>query len=206
MPNECDRQTYIMTPVTVEGVRITMYSSTDRTVPPNDRQRQIIIDTLRLIPSIHLRRVFGMPSESTYIQVSKPRCGPHSGGGNGAFIDQNWVKLSANSVNQGYNGRFNVTLLHEFGHLVNHAYSAMRWLRSNDREAFILLSNTRHEGSTQGAREAFADCYMIYVYTRIAGLGYTHRADPVAYRGDEAERRFRAMQSTPAFSQLSHQP
>lgn len=206
MPNGCQRQTYTMTSVTVQGVHIPMYTPPDRSVPPSDRQRQIIVSTLGLIPSVHLRRVFGRRADSSHVQVSKSSCSPSEGGGNGAFLGQNWVRLSADCMGQSYNQRLNATLLHEFGHLVDHAYGAMHWLRRNDRQAYGLLRNTRHEGGTQTAGETFADCYMIYVYSKIAGLGYTHRADPDAYRGEEAQRRFRALLSTPPFDQLPLRP
>jgi hypothetical protein len=40
---------------------------------------------------------------------------------------------------------------------------------------------------------------MIFVLTQIARLPYRHPADPAAYQGDQATRRFEALINSPAF-------
>ncbi len=95
-------------------------------------------------------------------------------------------------------------MLHEMGHLVEQQYGGMNSIRSRDAEGHALLLRTAHHGATHGPSEPFADCYMIYLLTRYGGTRYNHPADPAAYRGTQAERRFEALLSSSAFDYIRH--
>jgi hypothetical protein len=86
------------------------------------------------------------------------------------------------------------------GHIVEAQYDAMAALRRIDQAAYQLLATTRHEGTTEGPGEQFADCYMIFLLMVKARIRYRHPADPTAYQGAAARSRFEALLMTPAFS------
>lgn len=195
MPGPCHRSRYMEMPIYAMGLEIPTRTSPDPAHPPNNHQMEILGRTLELVPLQHLR-ILAAPG---HVQVSLPACSPLRGGGNGAFLGERWVRLSSASMGAPHNATFNATLLHEFGHLVDHEYGAMTSLQTRDREAYRLLAGTAHEGDTAGPGEGFADCYMIFLITRVGRLGYYHPADPSAYRGEEATHRFRALLRTRAF-------
>lgn len=190
----CSRSAYAEIPIYVNGVEVMTRTSPDPSAPPSDTQWSVIENTLALVPSRHLQLL----SDPGYVQVSKSNCLPGKGGGNGG--GDRWIRLSSDSLSKRYNRTYNVTLLHELGHLVDVHYSAMRTLKTQDREGYRLLINTPHDGETSGDGEHFADCYMIYLLQVVAGHRYVHPIAPEAYRGEEAQRRFRVLLSSPAFS------
>lgn len=198
MTGPCHPSRYMEMPVYAAGLEIRTRTSTEPSHPPNNHQMAILRRTLELVPLQHLRLL----TAPGHVQVSMPACRPAHGGSNGAFVGERWVRLSSASVGAPHNATLNTTLLHELGHLVDHEYRGMESLRSRDREAYRLLAETAHEGDTPGPGEGFADCYMIYLVTRVGGLRYNHPADPDAYRGVEATRRFRALLKSRAFDGL----
>jgi hypothetical protein len=128
---------------------------------------------------------------------------PKSGGG--SISAARVIRLSYASLRQAYNRNYNITLLHEGGHHVNWHYGIEAFVRSKGADGAALL-NTGHSGATQGAGERIADCYMIYLIQIIARVPYQHPADPAAYRGVEATRRFKLLLQSPAFAGLSGYP
>jgi hypothetical protein len=128
---------------------------------------------------------------------------PKSGGG--SISAARVIRLSYASLRQAYNRNYNITLLHEGGHHVNWHYGIEAFVRSKGADGAALL-NTGHSGATQGAGERIADCYMIYLMQVIARVPYQHPADPTAYRGVEATRRFKLLLQSPAFAGLSGYP
>lgn len=177
----------------VRGVPVPIRIPRVTTEPPSTEQLRIILRTLELVPEPHLRLL----SPPGHVQVSRRGCAPRRGGGNGGV--SRWVRISAAAVGGNHNRHLNVTLLHELGHLVDTAYGGMRWIQDHDPAGYRLLAGTGHEGTTSFDGERFADCYMIFVVTQIAGRSYNHPADPRAYRGAEATRRFGIMLNSPAF-------
>ncbi len=178
----------------VRGVQVPIRVPKERTEPPSTEQFRLILRTLELVPLPHLR-LFSVPR--AHIQVSRRGCAPMRGGGSGG--EARWIRLSAASLGAQHNRNVNVTLLHEMGHIVDTAYRGMRWLEQNDRAGYRLLADTGHDGATDFDGERFADCYMIFLVTQVAGRSYNHPADPRAYRGAQATRRFELLLNTPAF-------
>ena len=189
----CTPDQYDVLNRSVCGVPVPIRVSRVTTEPPTTEQLRIILRTLELVPPQHL----GKLSPPGHVQVSRPGCAPRRGGGNGGL--SRWIRLSAASIGADYNRTLNVTLLHELGHVIDSTYGGMRWLQENDPEGYRLLARTGHTGATQFPGERFADCYMIFLITQVAGRTYNHRADPSAYRGEQATRRFGIMLNTPAF-------
>lgn len=179
-----------------QGVFIPMYLASDQhDFSPNENQIQVLLNTMSYLPAEHLRRFSGALG---YIRASGRQCTPLRGGGSDPAP---WIRLAASSFADPLNASIRVTLLHEFGHVVDYLYSAMDSLRQRHRDLYDLLSRTRHTGRTRGPGEAFADCYMIFVITQLARRTYRHLADPAAYQGDQATRRFEALINSPAFDQ-----
>ncbi|GEM_PF-1329085 len=158
---------------------------------PTTLQLETLDRTVRLIPSSHRAHL-------SLIQVRRPNQVPATGGGHNH--QQRLIRLSHASLSRRFNRNFNQTLLHEMGHLIERAYGIARWMRrqSDNPDARELLE-TAHDGHTGGPAERIADCYMIYLI-RFFGGAANLPADPAAYRGDAAERRFRALLQSPAFA------
>lgn len=190
----CSRNAYAEIPLYINGVEVMTRTSPNPLDPPTDSQWKIIERTLALVPTQHLQLL----SNPGYVQVSKSGCSPRKGGGNGG--KSRWIRLSSASLNERYNRAYNVTLLHELGHIVDFHYSAMTTLQKQDPEGYRLLVNTPHRGKTSFSGEHFADCYMIYLLQEVANYSYIHPAAPNAYKGVEAQRRFRVLLNSPAFS------
>lgn len=182
----CDRN-YEPSPIEVIGIPITLCVHSHHR--PSPARVQVIETTLRLIPAGHLRVI-----AAGHIRLSHPNDLPHSGGGSDPAP---WIRLSAVSLAAAR--VHSPTLLHEMGHVIDYHYGAMRALRGTHPHLYDVLNSTAHRGRTQFDGERFADCYMIYFLTQVAGVPHTHPADPRAYRGDARDTRFSAMLSTPAF-------
>jgi len=177
-----------------QGVFIPLYiASGADDFHPSDAQVQNLVLTFSCAPMQHVRRFSGALG---HVRASGRSCTPASGGGSDPAP---WIRLSAVSFADSINQRLNLTLLHEFGHVVDYLYHAMDGLRRRDPSLYRLLATTRHTGRTQGPSEAFADCYMIFVVTQLARSPYHHPADPAAYQGDQATRHFEALLNSPAF-------
>jgi hypothetical protein len=182
----CDRN-YEPSPIEVIGIPITLCVHSHQR--PSPARIQVIEATLRLIPAGHLRVI-----AAGHIRLSHPNDTPRSGGGSDPAP---WIRLSAVSLAAAR--VHSPTLLHEMGHVIDYHYGAMRTLRGTHPRLYNVLNSTAHTGRTQFDGERFADCYMIYFLTQVAGVGHVHRADPRAYQGNARDMRFSAMLSTPAF-------
>lgn len=149
-----------------------------------------------LIPEAHRSLV-------DYVELRKQGQVPKQGGGSvrGAGI----IRLSYACLRKNYNANYCSTLLHETGHHVDYNYRVEAFARSSGADGAALL-NTRHEGATPGGSERIADCYMIYMLQMVANVHYSHPADPAAYRGTEATRRFRVLVQSKAFEGISNYP
>jgi hypothetical protein len=161
---------------------------------PTPRHIEVLIETLRAVPPMHMKLLHN----GGYIRASSRNCPPAAGGGNDP--DAPWIRLSAASFDQSYNRNANATLLHEFGHIVEFRYDAMDNLFADYPALYRTLLDTAHQGATQGPAEQFSDCYMIYIITQIMDRAYIHRAQPDAYEGEGAHRRFEALLNTHAFA------
>jgi hypothetical protein len=168
---------------------VTIALCVDSRRPPAGDRIKVIETTLKLLPVEHLRAI-----AAGHIRLSRAGDTPSNGGGSDPAP---WIRVSARSLTAARVHSF--TLLHEMGHIVDYHYGAMRTLRATHPRLYRILSATAHNGRTQFDGEKFADCYMIFVMRHVAGLAHQHPADPAAYQGAEAETRFRALMSTPAF-------
>ena len=189
MVGPCHPTRYMEMPIFVNGAAVPIRTSTNPRDPPNQDQWQVLERTLALAPKRHLNLL-------AYIQCSKPGCVPSRGGGSNRTL--HYIRLSAEAVQARRNRRYSATLLHELGHHVDWRYGAMSWLRQNDRAGFNLLRRTRHRGGgPNGVGEQFADCYMMYMLLRQARITYGFLAQPGAYQGAQADRRFAVLLSVP---------
>lgn len=197
MPGPCDVSNYETEWIQGNGARVDIKIHPRHR--PNRQQLQALIAAVRLVPTPHLR---DFDQRGGYIQISIPGCTPHRGGGSHPGFEP-WIRLSHACLSNAYNASYNITFLHEMGHIVDEQYNAMSSLRHIDAEAYRLLATTRHQGATTGPGEQFADCYMIFLLMVKGRVPYRHPADPAAYQGAAARLRFEALLMTPAFSYWS---
>jgi hypothetical protein len=183
----CDNQ-YEPRSIQVNAIRINLCVH-PRHLPAADRLT-VIETTLKCLPAEHLQ-VIG----AGHIRLSHPDHPPQNGGGSDPAP---WIRISARSL--AHARGYSPTLLHEMGHVVDYHYGAMGALRTAHPQLYRVLNGTAHTGRTQFDGERFADCYMIFFLTQVAGIPYVHRAEPSAYQGDGRTTRFRALLSTPAFA------
>lgn len=155
---------------------------------PSAAQWAVLDRTTALIPEAH-RNVI------SHVEVRGSTQAPRTGGG--SIVDAHIIRLSHACLAASYNRTHNVTLLHEAGHHVDWHYGVVAFARTQGADGSALLA-TGHDGATQGAGERIADCYMVYLLQTIAGVPYQHPADRAAYRGAEAQRRFRVLLASPA--------
>lgn len=166
--------------------------------PPNSAQRQLLSDTIGLLPVRHLALI-------ARVEARRPGQAPVNGGGNNAR--DRVVRLSANSFAS--QSDVNLTFLHEMGHLVDIGFDCSRQVQQLarmpgplQRDAQALL-DTPHIGATHGAGERIADCYMVLMRSLRTTRPYTSRSCPTQYQGAEAQRRFRVLLSTTAFTNIT---
>ncbi|WP_437916856.1 hypothetical protein WME73_20710 [Sorangium sp. So ce302] len=163
---------------------------------PEESHLRILENTFWLIPSQHRSII-------DHVEFRGRGQQPRSGGGNNGHV----IRLSHESVRARLNntpGReFNITFLHEFGHLVDMHYQVTRYVMRRRDAAGRALLRTGHTGVTQMAGERIADCYMIYLLQELAGVPYQHPADPSAYRGEQARDRFDVLLQSPAFAGIA---
>ncbi len=190
----CQLRDYTLQTVDVAGMLVRVYQ--DPAARPGIDAWNAIHEALKLIPREHL----ALLGDYGYIQLSKPGCPPFRGGGHNPEVP--YARLSHACLSSSYNRHCNITLLHEYGHIVDAHYEAMAWLRTNAPEDFRLLSSTGHQGATGGPGERFADCYMLYLMNVVAGVRTGHPADRAAYQGEQATRRYNILRSTPAFTAI----
>ncbi len=179
----CTQDQYQVLNRSVRGVPVPIRVSRNTAEPPTTEQLRVILRTLELVPPQHLSKL----SPPGHVQVSRPGCAPRRGGGNGGL--SRWIRLSAAAIGADYNRTLNVTLLHELGHVIDSVYGGMRWLQDNDRDGYRLLAATPGTPAPPSSPgERFADCYMIFLITQVAGRSYTHRADPsrLSWRAGDA--------------------
>jgi hypothetical protein len=183
----CDNH-YEPRSVQVNGITIHLCVH-PRHLPSADRIT-VIETTLKWLPVEHLQVI-----STGHIRLSHPSHTPQRGGGSDPAP---WIRISARSL-EAARGH-SPTLLHEMGHVVDYHYGAMRALRQAHPQLYRTLNATAHDGSTQFDGERYADCYMMFFLTQVAGLPHVHRADPRAYQGEARTTRFRALLSTPPFA------
>lgn len=197
MPGPCAPSNYESSYTQIGNNRVDLRTHPDSR--PTAAQIESVRAALRLIPPTHLR---DFDQQGGFIQFSRRGCPPARGGGHNPGPNP-WIRLSHACLAKGYNATINATVLHEMGHIVDSEYNAMESIRAADREGHQLLAHTRHEGTTQGPGEAFADCYMIYLITQRAHRPYRHLADRTAYQGNNATRRFEALLRSSAFRSVA---
>ncbi len=154
---------------TVDGVRTPVVFN--ESVSIRSEYMDIIIRTLELVPVSHLTTVVAH-------NIIKIRQTLRVGGGSG---QAGYIYLSPFSLDNPYNRVHNQTLLHEIGHKVNTHYHSV----DNMSAVHIALMNhIRHEGGTQGAAEAYADCYMDYFHRGEAAFrgSFSLQASGVSFR------------------------
>jgi len=183
---ECDRG-YEARSIRVKGVEIRLCVHPRHA--PSPERIGMLERTLELLPTAHLWVLnYG------HIRLSHPEHIPHDGGGSDPAA---WIRISARSLAAASN--FSPTLLHESGHVMDYHYHAMETLARTHPRLHKTLRETPHHGVTQFAGERFADCYMMYLLTQVAGLVRPFAASPQAYQGAARDTRFSALLSTPAF-------
>jgi hypothetical protein len=186
----CRAEEYQTQIVPIGGVDVRVL--TDPADQPQAAAVLAIFRTLELLPRRHLDLL-----RSGHVQISKRQCPPRRGGGNDPEVP--WVRVSRAAADETRNHQYCITMLHELGHIVDTRYGAMAWLRDNDPEGYRFLAATAHEGATDFDGERFADCYMLYLLNEVARRPTRHPAEPAAYQGEAAQRRYRILLSTPAF-------
>lgn len=186
----CQADDYQAQVVPIGGVDVRVL--TDPSDQPLAAAVLAVFRTLELLPARHLELLRG-----GHVQISKRHCPPRRGGGNDPAAP--WVRVSRAAADETRNHHYCITMLHEFGHIVDTRFGAMAWLRDHDPEGYRFLAATAHEGTTDFDGERFADCYMLYLLNEVAGQRTRHPADPAAYQGEGAQRRYRILRSTPAF-------
>lgn len=166
--------------------------------PPNMSQRQLLSDTIALLPLGHIA-LLGT------VEARRPGQPPVRGGGNDPRARV--IRLSA--VSFGSQSDVNLTFLHEMGHIVDAGFDCSRQVEQlartpgplqNDAQALL---DTPHIGTTQGPGERIADCYMVLMRSLRTSRPYASRGTPTQYQGSEAQRRFRVLLSTTAFSNIT---
>ena len=187
----CRSSSYQAQTIPMNGVEVRVL--TDPSDQPPAAAVLAIFRSLELVPDRHRELLRG----GGYLQISKRLCPPDKGGGHDP--ETPWVRISRAAADETRNHTYAITMLHEFGHIVDTRFGAMAWLRANDPDGFAFLAGTAHEGRTDWEGERFADCYMLYMLNEVAQYPTGHRADRAAYEGEAAQQRYRIMLSTPAF-------
>ncbi|MEO8088324.1 MAG: hypothetical protein ABI763_16000 [Bacteroidota bacterium] len=140
-----------MATVTIKGIQIKLNG-----IEENQPGFQQLVRTLNLLPHAHLRvfptiTVGDRPARGG--GGSQPRSEP-----GGAFI-----RINRSCFNSSWNsGRYNETLLHEIGHIIDWEYNCMRVMSRNNPTGYNILLAHRHSGATHGASEHYADAYATY--------------------------------------------
>ncbi len=168
----------------LEGIRTSFPE--DPAHRPTEAQLAVLRATINLIPLRHFACL-------NRLELRRPHQPPCKGGGNDPV--RKIVRLSYKCLHKPYNQTYNITFLHELGHIVDHVFGVTDWInaqRTDDARAFIA---TPHEGATDFDGERTADCYMYYLATR---LGDSSTNVP-HYSGAEGQRRFALLLASPAF-------
>lgn len=178
------------------GVELVRFGGDDD--PPNINQRRILADTIVLMPIRHLAVL-------SRVEARRPGQSPERGGGHDPV--NKIVRLSA--VSFGEHEVVNLTFLHEMGHIIDRQFRVTEQVQFLSRtpgplqeDARVLL-NTPHIGATHGPNERIADCYMVLMRSLRTSQPYSSRACPTQYQGAQAQRRFRVLLSTTAFSNIT---
>jgi hypothetical protein len=177
----------------LEGVRLYLPDNPEH--HPNALQMSALRASINLVPIFHAACI-------ERVEVRGPNQYPRRGGGNDA--DAGIIRLSHACLSEAYNEPFNITMLHELGHIVDRAYGVTAYVQRLGTESARALLATEHahrEGGTDGPGERIADCYMYYLLNELA----EERAGGPPYQGNEGKRRFKVLLASPAFSNSSGQ-
>jgi len=128
-------------------------------------QREALLRTLNLLPPEHLDEL------PTIVIGDRP-----AGGAGGAVPP--WgpggplIRIHVNRFGASFNSTYNLTLLHEIGHIMDYAYKCIPvprrtghyFYQQSEHRADLNLFRRRaregwHEGDTQGENEIYADLY-----------------------------------------------
>ena len=140
-----------MSEITLNGIPVQFPGEVDRNAAANLRT------TLQLVPARHLpilRRIV--------VFTPQPSADPYAGGDSG----QGYPRLSAlcfDRRRRPNNYPFNLTLLHEIGHIVDHHFHCLETMRREAPDDYAALQVEIHiapERRTHGAGELFADAYQ----------------------------------------------
>lgn len=181
----------------IDGVRTQVVFN--ESVRIRSEYMDIIIRTLELLPVSHLTTVVA----NNIIKIKQTL---RVGGGSS---QTGYINLSPFSLDNSYNRVHNQTLLHEIGHKVNTHYHSVDSMSSMHR---ALMNNIRHDGGTQGAAEAYADCYMDYFHLgetgfrgafslQTSGVSFQQGRERITFSGTELnQERLTAFLSVPPMS------
>lgn len=189
----------------IRGILFRRFSSDQEA--PNSQQLRILEETIQMVPMQHTRSIVA-------VEARRPARGdrkaqpPRKGGGNSNGV----IRLSAVSFSNDYNQEMNITFLHELGHVIDSTYNCTSEIQRFARDRNHILRNDARdlldtpidpERATHGAGERVADCYQILLKWLKTGQGTNSRILGGRYIGSEAQKRFRVLLATSAFSQFS---
>lgn len=138
--------------LTVHGIPVQF----DFQRPITPANRQVLLTTLGLLPTEHLRRI------PTVVVGDRPEAG---GGGAVAPWEAGGplIRINVQRFSEGFNTPHNHTLLHEIGHIMDYSYQCIRafYRRPEYRPCLNLMRRRAplHEGRTKGENEIYADTY-----------------------------------------------
>lgn len=132
--------------ITVNGATLTVYNA-------NAAQITNIVNTLRLLPTDHIRCI---------PMIIANRNGLANGGGTMWNADPQirWIALSTESLTRQRNQRINFTLLHETGHCVDYTFHIAT--TANRAALSQYLQSIHYRGHTTGPGEGVAEAYWKY--------------------------------------------
>jgi hypothetical protein len=139
-------------PRPINGIPVVL--AYDRVTETNIRQ---FVTSLARLPVRHLQI---MPR----IEVGSRPFG--SSGGGSSLSGQPgapFIRVNRNCFTSSWNrGRYNYTLLHECGHIVDWTFHCMAIMNRRDRAGFDALMAHPHRGTTDGPGDHYADAYADY--------------------------------------------
>jgi hypothetical protein len=161
-------------------------------IDDNSEYQMRLIGTLGLLPPRHLQLLHHVTvrDRADYAGGSTNwlSASDHSAG-LWIMIDMDSFDPRQREINNRPPNFFHYTLLHEMGHVVEHSYHGLRYVRTHDRAGYRAMLRRPHTGGGPGGEtEHFADTYADYFF-------YSEAQMPT-------DERMRAMLRTPAFADL----